>query len=229
MAWDPDARARDIAEDWVRMTFSNDPAFVAPAVGMMMGSREAVVNYMTPLGLTHLMATGHHYGPGPWVDNLERADWTPVYYHRAAADGIGFDRTKTGSDAVGQYAPEAAKALLADERHLLWFRHLPWDHRVRSGRTLWDELVVRYDLGVSQVGEMQRTWASLAPYVDPERHAEQAAFLAIQRQEAQWWRDASVAYFRTFARRPLPAGHAEPPESLEHYRSLSFPYAPGHD
>jgi alpha-glucuronidase len=228
LAWDPETPSAAIARDWAAMTFSADPAFVAPAVAMMLRSREAVVDYMTPLGLTHLMGTGHHYGPAPWVDDLGRADWTPVYYHRAGVDGIGFDRTRTGSDAVAQYAPRAARALLADERFLLWFRHLPWDHRVRSGRTLWDELVVRYDRGVGEVADMQATWAGLGPYVDRERHAQVAAFLGIQRKEAQWWRDASIAYFRTFARRPLPAGHAEPPESLTHYKALTFPDAPGH-
>jgi alpha-glucuronidase len=228
LAWDPEAPSAAIARDWAAMTFSTEPTFVAPAVAMMLRSREAVVDYMTPLGLTHLMGTGHHYGPAPWVDDLGRADWTPVYYHRAGVDGIGFDRTRTGSDAVAQYAPRAARALLADERFLLWFRHLPWDHRVRSGRTLWDELVVRYDRGVGEVADMQATWAGLGPYVDRERHAQVAAFLSIQRKEAQWWRDASIAYFRTFARRPLPAGHAEPPESLAHYKALTFPDAPGH-
>jgi alpha-glucuronidase len=228
LAWDPEAASAEIAQTWARMTFSNDPAFLRPAVAMMMASREAVVNYMTPLGLTHLMGTGHHYGPAPWVDDLERADWTPFYYHRADAQGIGFDRTPSGSDAVSQYASRAAAALLADERDLLWFRRLPWDHRVRSGRTLWDELVVRYSLGVDQVAGMRRTWAGLTPYVDAERHREIAAFLAIQQAEAQWWRDASLAYFQSRSQRPLPPGYAPPAHGLEHYKSLRFPYAPGH-
>lgn len=227
MAWDPYLSARDIAKEWARMTFSNDPRFLEPVVGMMMGSREAVVDYMTPLGLHHLMGTSHHYGPAPWVDDLGRADWTPVYYHRADATGIGFDRTKTGSDAISQYAPRAAAELLADERNLLWFRHVAWDRKVSSGRTLWDELVVRYTDGVRQVSDMRRAWAAMAPYVDAERHAEVAAFLAIQEQEAQWWRDACIAYFQTFSKRPLPAGYAPPAHPLAHYQALKFPYAPG--
>ena len=96
LAWNPDLSSRAIAEEWVRMTFSNDSRFVAPTVAMMMGSREAAVDYMTPLGLAHLMAAGHHYGPGPWQGGGARADWTPPYYHRADADGIGFDRTHNG-------------------------------------------------------------------------------------------------------------------------------------
>ena len=231
LAWNPEASARDIAADWAKMTFSTDPAFVAPVVDMMMRSREAVVDYMAPLGLHHLMATGHHYGPGPWVDDLERPDWNPVYYHRADAEGIGFDRTKTGSDAVAQYAPPVAK-LFGDirsvpERDLLWFHHASWDHRMKSGRTLWEELVVHYDRGVAAVRDMRTRWAKLAAYVDPERHAEIADYLAVQEREAQWWRDASIAYFSTFAKRPLPAGAAPPAHPLEYYKSLRFPWAPG--
>ena len=122
---------------------------------MMMGSREAAVDYMTPLGLAHLMARGHHYGPGAWQDGGARADWTPPYYHRADAQGIGFDRSAGGSNAVSQYAPALA-AVFNDpqqtpEKYLLWFHHLPWDHRMASGATLWDELVMHYTHGVEYV------------------------------------------------------------------------------
>jgi alpha-glucuronidase len=231
MAWDPQIKSEPIAREWVRMTFSNEPAFVDPVVAMMMGSREAVVNYMTPLGLHHLMGRGHHYGPGPWVEGGPRADWTSVYYHRANEQGIGFDRSASGSNAVAQYAPQVA-AVFGDrkrvpEEFLLWFHHVPWDDRVKSGRTLWDEMVHRYTQGVQSVAQMRKTWAGLGQYVDAERHAQVGAFLAIQQQEAQWWRDASIAYFQTFSKRPLPAGYAPPKHSLEHYRSLEFPYAPG--
>jgi alpha-glucuronidase len=230
LAWDPEASARGIAEDWTRMTFTNASAFVAPVVDMMMRSREAAVDYMTPLGLAHQMARDSHYGPGPWVSGGQREDWTSVYFNKADVNGIGFDRTTAGSDAVGQYAPPAAAAFEApadDDRFLLWFHHEPWDYRTRSGRPLWDELVVRYDHGVSEVAAMRRTWASLAPYVDAERHAQTTSFLAIQEDEARWWRDASIAYFQSFARRPLPAGHAPPPHDLHYYENLEFPYAAG--
>lgn len=231
LAWNPDQSSRDIAADWAAMTFSPDPAVVQPIVGMMMASREAAVNYMTPLGLHHLMARGHHYGPGPWVDGGPRADWTSVYYHRADRNGIGFDRTATGSNAVAQYAPEVA-ATYADltqvpEALLLWFHHVPWDHRMASGRPLWDELVGRYSLGVRQVQAMQGTWASLRGRVDAHRHEQVAAFLQIQLREAQWWRDASVAYFQSISGRPLPAGEAPPPHPLAYYQALQFPSAPG--
>jgi alpha-glucuronidase len=235
-AWDPQADARTIAEEWVRMTFTNDAAFVQPVVEVMMGSREAVVDYMMPLGLAHLFDTGHHYGPGPWVSDLKRADWNPTYYHRADADGVGFDRGpaldgRGGSGATSQYAPPVAK-IFADrrkvpEQFLLWFHHVPWDYKTRSGRILWDELVWRYTHGVEVVGRMRQQWAALAPYVDAERFAQVAAFLAIQEQEAQWWRDACIAYFQSINRRPLPAGFAPPAHPLEYYKSLRFPYAPG--
>jgi alpha-glucuronidase len=231
LAWDPYLDSRTVAEEWVRMTFSADPAFVEPVVAMMMGSHQAAVDYMTPLGLHHLMGRGHHYGPGPWVEGGPRADWTSVYYHRATREGIGFDRTTSGSDAVSQYAPPVAEVFNDPERvpedFLLWFHHRPWTSRVSSGRTLWDELVHRYSRGVAAVGKMQQTWAGLRDYVDAERHHQVARFLAIQRKEAQWWRDASIAYFQTFSRLPLPEGEAPPEHPLEYYMSLEFPHAPG--
>jgi alpha-glucuronidase len=230
-AWDPGLSAREIAEEWARMTFSNEPAFVDPVVAMMMASREAVVDYMMPLGLAHLFDTGHHYGPGPWVDDLARADWNPTYYHRADANGVGFDRGPKGSDATSQYAPAVGR-IFADrrkvpEQFLLWFHHVSWDEKVSSGRTLWDELVVRYTRGAEKVSEMRRIWAGLEPFVDPERFAQVSAFLAIQEQEARWWRDACIAYFQSVNRRPLPRGFAAPAHPLEYYKSLKFPYAPG--
>jgi alpha-glucuronidase len=227
LAWDPELSSRAIAQDWTRRTFSNDPAFVQPVSEMMVRSRETVVDYMTPLGLHHIMGRSHHYGPGPWVAGGERADWTSVYYHRASPEGIGFDRMASGSNAVAQYAPQAGKALAADEKNLLWFHRVAWDHKVASGRTLWDELVVRYTDGVRQVTEMRRTWDAMKPHVDAERHAEVASYLAIQEREAQWWRDACIAYFQQFSKRPLPPGYAPPPHPLSYYESLSFPYAPG--
>ncbi|PLR20299.1 alpha-glucuronidase [Caulobacter zeae] len=231
LAWDPEASSEAIARDWAAMTFTPDRRFTGPAVKMMMGSREAVVDYMTPMGLHHLMGRSHHYGPGPWVAGGERADWTSVYYHKADKAGIGFDRTASGSNAVAQYAPPVAAAFSdlskIDEKDLLWFHHLPWDYRTRSGRPLWDELVNRYSRGVKAVDGMQATWADLSPYVDAERHGEVATYLAIQRREAQWWRDASIAYFQSINGLPLPKGEAPPPLSLEAYEAMAFPYAPG--
>jgi len=232
LAWNHDLGARDIADEWARMTWGNDDAVAKPVVGMMMQSRQAVVNYMTPLGLHHLMATDHHYGPGPWVNNLKREDWNPTYFHRADAKGIGFDRTSTGSDAVSQYAPPVrdcfASLNCVSDDELLWFHHVPWTYRMRSGRTLWDELVGRYDLGVQQVHDMRRTWDSLRSRIDDERFQQVDAFLGIQEEEAQWWRDASVAYFQSISKRPLPKGSKAPAHSLDYYEAISLPYVPGH-
>ncbi|MBP2159291.1 MULTISPECIES: alpha-glucuronidase family glycosyl hydrolase [Asticcacaulis] len=231
LAWNPDASSRDIAVDWTKMTWTNDPAFVAPVVDMMMASRETVVKYMTPLGLHHQMATGHHYGPGPWVCDLSRPEWNPCYYAKADANGIGFDRTKTGSNAIAQYAPGAAKQWLdpkkIDSKDLLWFHHVPWTWKMPDGRTLWDNLVVTYGTGVKEVGGMRRTWTGLQTHVDPERFRAVSSNLVIQEKEAKWWRDASIAWFRSKSKLPLPAGEAEPEKPLEYYMSLEFPYAPG--
>ena len=231
LAWDPLAPSEEIARDWTRMTFTNDDKVVDEIVGMMMASREAVVDYMTPLGLAHLMATGHHYGPGPWVDDLGRPEWNPAYYHRADESGIGFDRTAIGSEAVSQYAPEW-QAVYGDveqtpEEMLLWFHHLPWDYEMASGETLWNELVRRYDRGVRKVRDMRARWGALAGDIDAERFDQVAQFLAIQEKEAQWWRDASVAYFQSISGLPLPEGAAPPPHDVAYYKAISHPYAPG--
>lgn len=232
LAWDPGLSSKDIAAEWARQTFTNDPAFVEPTVAMMMESREAPVDYMTPLGLTHLMATGHHYGPGPWVDDLPRADWNPVYFHRADKDGVGFDRTASGSDAVSQYASplaeEFADPATTPEELLLWFHHLPWDYKMKSGDTLWNTLVRRYDSGVADVAAMRAAWAKMEPFIDAERFEETAALLEIQEKEAQWWRDASIAYFQSVSKLPLPAGAKAPPQTLDDYKAIKFPHLRGY-
>jgi alpha-glucuronidase len=213
------------------MTWSDDPAVVEPIVAMMMASREAVVDYMTPLGLAHQMATGHHYGPGPWICDLARPEWNPCYYSRADKGGIGFDRTAAGSNALSQYAPSVA-ARWSDPRktdpdYLLWFHHVPWDFPMPSGKPLWNELIARYDRGVAEVDAMAATWASLRPFVDPERFADTADYLRIQAAEARWWRDASIANWQAVNGLPLPPGARPPARSLDYYKSLSFPEAPG--
>jgi alpha-glucuronidase len=185
---------------------------------------------MTPLGLHHQMSSDGHYGPGPWISGGPRADWTPVYYNRADAKGIGFDRMPGGSDAIGQYAPDAAKLFdspAQDDRYLLWFHHVPWDYRTLSGRSLWDEMVVRYSRGVDEVAAMRRTWAGLQPYVDPERFHQVSEYLSIQENEARWWRDACLAYFQSLSKRPMPAGYASPAHPLDYYEHLRFPYVAG--
>ena len=224
LAWNPSLSAGVIAEEWLKQTFSTDPEFIAAASQIMLGSREAAVDYMTPLGLAHLMATGHHYGPGPWVSELARGEWNPVYYHQADSEGIGFDRTVTGSNAISQYTEPVARGFAnpesIDNRYLLWFHHLPWDYPMRSGRNLWQELVLRYDRGLSAVETMQLAWSKLERFVDTERFDKTTELLKVQRQEAKWWRDACIAYFQNISNRPLPA-ELEPPEfSLDYYKAI---------
>ncbi|MGQ3178463.1 MAG: alpha-glucuronidase family glycosyl hydrolase, partial [Blastomonas fulva] len=231
MAWDPSLSSEAIAREWAAQTFGNDPVVIDTVVAMMMRSREAVVDYTGPLGLAHLFATGHHYGPGPWVSDLARPEWNPVYYHRADRQGIGFDRTRTGSNAVAQYAPVLARRY-ADPKttppeELLWFHHLPWDYKMPAGNTLWEEMVRRYDRGVAEVDSMRSQWATLRPRIDAERWTKTDAFLGVQQREARWWRDASLAYWMSINSLPLPNGSAAPQHDLEWYRQQSFPFAPG--
>lgn len=227
LAWDPALGAERVADEWASLTFGVRVS--KPIVGMMMRSREAVVNYTGPLGLTHLMATGHHYGPGPWVDNLGRADWNPVYFHRADKNGIGFDRVAAGT--LKQYASgwqsEWGDLKSCPENLLLWFHHVSWTYRMKSGKTLWEELVTRYSRGVAEVAAMRAEWAKLSGKVDAERFLQVSEFLKIQEKEAKWWRDASIAYWQSLNGLPLPPGFEAPEHSLEFYKSLSHPYAPG--
>ncbi|ALI97744.1 alpha-glucuronidase family glycosyl hydrolase [Rufibacter tibetensis] len=231
LAWDHALTSEDIADEWIKMTFSNSPAQVAPIKKMMMGSREAVVNYMTPMGLHHLMGWSHHYGPGPWIKDKPRADWTSVYYHRADEKGIGFDRTKTGSNALSQYAPEVqalwGNPTTCPEEVLLWFHHVAWDAKTKSGRTLWDELCYRYSGGVDSVRTMQKTWNALEGQVDKERHQQVKQYLAIQEKDARWWRDACLLYFQTFSKRPIPQELEKPQGTLEEYMKIDPKFAPG--
>ena len=226
LAWDHTLSSGEIAEEWIRMTFVNEPAVVARIRDIMLGSREAVVHYMTPLGLAHIMAAGHHYGPGPWVAR-GRADQTAVYYHRADTLGLGFDRTAAGSGALEQYFPQLRRRWASRESVpdslLLWFHHVGWSERLRSGRTLWEELVHEYSAGVDSVRSMARQWSTLEGAIDEARFRDVAAFLAIQQREARWWRDAAIAYFQTFSRQPVPAGYAPPAHPLDYYMQLRCP------
>ena len=216
LAWNPELSAEEIADEWIRQTFIRPAGmsfktfgkkFVDPVREMMMASREAVVDYEMPLGLHHLFG-GTHYGPMPW-ERLGRPDWTPAYYHQADSAGIGFDRTRSGSGNVDQYNEPWASTLndpeTCPENLLLWFHHLPWDHPMKSGRTLWDEICLHYDRGIRTVDGFRETWKGLKPYVAPALWDQTSGKLAIQAADARWWRDACVGYFQLFSKRPLPA------------------------
>jgi alpha-glucuronidase len=225
MAWDPSATSAQVAEEWARATFSNQPRVVSAIENILLASHQAVVDYMTPLGLVHIMATGHHYGPGPWVSDQSRPEWNPTYYHRADATGLGFDRTATGSNAVEQYfspvREQFAERARVPDAFLLFFHHVGWRETLRSGRTLWDELVYRYDKGVKAVRDMRDTWSRVRGEVDPQRFDEVAGFLDIQAAEARWWRDSALVYFQTFSGMPIPPEYERPALTLERYLAIS--------
>ncbi len=226
LAWNPDLASERIAREWVRMTLTNDSKTVTTITRIMLESYQALVDYMTPLGLHHIMWGGHHYGPAPWWDTEPRADWNPTYYHRADKDGLGFDRTKTGSNTVSQYHPGArdrfANLATCPENLLLWFHHVPWDYRMQSGRTMWDELAVHYQRGVDWVRAARKQWDGLTGAIDPEVHQRVAKKLATQERDAIWWRDACLLYFQTFSKRPLPSGVEKPQKTLDEYKSKSL-------
>jgi alpha-glucuronidase len=226
LAWDPQVSSEQIATEWTRMTLTNDARAVSTIVRMMIESHEAVVNYMTPLGLHHLFWGGHHYGPAPWWDKEKRDDWNPVYYHKADAFGIGFDRTKTGSDTVNQYRPEVARQFsnveTCPEKFLLWFHHVSWQHKMKSGRTLWDDMALHYQRGVVWVRTTRVKWTTLAGSIDRERHAAISKKLAIQERDAIWWRDACLSYFQTFSKQPLPEGVEPPAKTLSEYKEKAL-------
>lgn len=231
LAWNNKLSSEEIADEWIRQTFNNNPAFVAVTKDIMMRSHETLVNYMTPLGLHHIMGNGHHYGPAPWSNTLSRPDWNPVYYHKADSFGIGFNRTATGTNALAQYSKEFSSQYLdsnlCDEKFLLWFHHVSWSHKMKSGNTLWNELCAKYNQGVDDIKSSHQKWIALEKYVDKDRFEHVNMLLNIQVKDAIWWRNACLLYFQTFSKMPIPAKFEQPDKTLEYYKSLKFPYAPG--
>lgn len=228
LAWNPDLSAEEIAREWLAQTFTTDRRFVEPMTQVMMESREAVVDYMMPLGLHHIFAWGHHYGPEPWCEVPgARADWLPSYYHQADKEGLGFDRSRTGSDAVSQYPDSLARVFdsleQCPEEYLLWFHHVNWNQKLRSGRSLWDELCYKYQKGVDEVRAFQRIWKDMQPYVDAERYQAVAERLDIQARDAVWWKDACLEYFRTFSKKKYPEGVEPPVFTLKELKKVKLP------
>lgn len=231
LAWSPTLAAKDIFAEWSQLTFGSEGGVNETVENILQISYPAVVNYMTPLGLHHVMATDHHYGPGPWVNDLGRADWNPYYYHGATKDSIGFDRTSTGSGALNQY-PNAFARQFRDPGNcppefLLWFHRLPWEWKLDGGKTLWVTMAHRYQRGVESVDKMQQLWQSLEGQVDAGRFRQVEQHLTIQAREARWWRDASLAYFGSVNGRSFPVGTPKPKHNVEYYRALNYPYSPG--
>jgi alpha-glucuronidase len=209
LAWDHRLSSAAIAEEWIRATFTNDDRAVGSILNMMMGSWEACVNYMTPLGLHHIMREGHHYGPDPAYDQGHREDWRSTYYHRADAEGLGFDRSSNGSNAVEQYHPPVHDLFndlaTCPEKYLLWFHHVPWTHKMRSGRILWEELVWRYYQGVEEVNRMLETWKELKSHIDGQRYEDILNKLSTQLTHAIEWPQICLPYFQRFSRLSIPA------------------------
>ncbi|MBO7140372.1 MAG: alpha-glucuronidase [Prevotella sp.] len=227
-AWNPSLTPKAIADEWLAQTFTNNPTFVAPASKVMLESREAIVNYMMPLGLHHIFAGGHHYGPEPWyAPRGVRSDWTPPYYHKADSIGLGFDRTTKGSANVQQYPDELCKLYndlnTCPEELLTWFHHVPWDHKMKSGRTFWDELCHKYDDGVHEARHFLAVWDGMKTYVDKQRFDEVQRKLRIQARDAEWWRDACLLYFQTFSHRPIPQDMEHPVHNLDEMMKFRIP------
>lgn len=230
LSWNPYLSSDEIATEWIKMTFNNNKDFIKSVKLMMMESREITVNYMTPLGLHHIMGWDHHFGPGPWI-NKGRTDWTSVYYHRADLNGIGFDRSSSGSNASGQYSPQVRDKFdnidLCPENLLLWFHHVPWHYKMKSGRTLWEELCYKYYKGVQSVNLMIEIWKEQKGLIDNKRFKHVKALLKIQEKEAKLWRDACLLYFQTFSKKPIPSKYEKPKKTLKYYMNLRFKNVPG--
>ncbi len=231
LAWDHELSADQIADEWIRMTFSNNTTAIQPIKSIMLASRDIAVSYMTPLGLHHIMAWDHHYGPGPWIKDKPRRDWTSVYYHKADSLGVGFDRTSSGSNALAQYAPEIQNRYgsteTCPEKYLLWFHHVSWKFKMKSGKSLWDELCYHYSNGVDSMRWMRNTWNTVSSSVDEDRFKQVGTLLAIQENEAIWWRNACLLYFQTFSHMPIPTGLTLPDKTLDYYKKIEHPFAPG--
>lgn len=209
LAWNSSLTAEEIAHEWLVQTYENqDEKFTKPVEMMMMTSREACVNYMMPLGLHHIFKFDHHYGPEP--DGFIASyplEWCPVYYHKADAQGIGFDRSSKGTDAVGQY-PEPYRSLYDNietcpEEYLLWFHHVPWTYKMKSGSTLWQELCMKYNMGVAMVEVYRDFWhTSAKQYMKGHEQEWQHtdSLLNVQLENAKEWRNTCLKYFQTFSK-----------------------------
>ena len=209
LAWNPSLTAEEIAHEWLVQTYENqDEKFTKPVEMMMMTSREACVNYMMPLGLHHIFKFDHHYGPEP--DGFIASyplEWCPVYYHKADAQGVGFDRSSKGTDAVGQY-PEPYRSLYNNietcpEEYLLWFHHVPWTYKMKSGSTLWQELCMKYNMGVAMVEVYRDFWhTSAKQYMKGHEQEWQHtdSLLNVQLENAKEWRNTCLKYFQTFSK-----------------------------
>lgn len=249
LAWNNQLSSEQIADEWIKMTFSrqltadnglqksNLSSFNSQLLSrdscllsikkMMLSSHQTAVDYMMPLGLHHIFAWTHHYGPEPWCEIPgARPDWLPKYYHKADSIGLGFDRTTNGSNAVSQYASPLKEQFndinQCPDKYLLWFQHVPWNYRMKSGKTLWYELCYTYDKGVQSVREYQKIWDKAEPFIDAQRFAEVQSKLRIQARDAVWWKDACLLYFQTFSKQPIPYDIERPVHDLDSLKAIKL-------
>lgn len=224
LAWNHNLSSEQIASEWIQMTLTKEKAAVQKISEMMRKSLPIYVRYTYPLGTAHMMGEGHHYGPEPWLAKSGRPDWTSVYYHRADSIGLGFDRTGKVSNALKLYSPEVQKKWGDPQTcsldYLLWFHHVPWSKKLSTGRSLWEELCVRYYDGVEQVKGLQITWESLKSAIDTETFESVKGRLKIQEKEAMWWRDACVLYLGEYAQMPIPKPLTPPNRTLNEVKKL---------
>lgn len=228
-SWNPAIPAEVIAREWTKQTLA--PKTVASEnaiVDIMMRSREAIVDYMMPMGLHHQFADNHHYGPGAWISHKNvRLDWQPPYYHKADAEGLGFNRTTTGTDNVSQYAADYAQLVnnieTCPEKFLLWFHHVPWNYPV-AGEPMWDRLCHHYQNGVNEVRAMQAQWNSVKNDIDSEIFDAIAYKLSVQLKDAIWWKDGMLDYFQTWSKMPYPADVEPSQHNLEDLKKVLLPY-----
>lgn len=224
LAWNTDISSEKIVDEWIKQTLTRNTTAVGTIAGSMMKSRDIYVNYTSPFGLHHVMGESHHFGPEPWVEKAPRPDWTALYYHRADEKGIGFDRTKTGSNGLSQFPEELAKLYENEEdcpeEFLLWFHHVSWDKKLKNGETFWNAFVKSFYDGAEQVQDLQKEWQSVKANVPKETFENVEARLKTQYKEAIWWRDSCVLYFQTFSKKPIPAGLKAPERTLEELKKL---------
>ena len=227
LAWNHNISSTQIADEWLRMTFTNNPGFISKVKKMMLASRQIAVLCRDPLGLNDLFEQPHHFGPAPWY-NRGPLEWRNTYYHRADSEGIGFDRTASGSNAIEQYFPPIAQKFgnikTCPEKYLLWFHHVSWNYKMKSGRTLWGELCDKYYQGADSVRWMQKTWDKVKGSIDQQRYNHVKALLKLQYKEAVWWRNACLLYFQTFSNQPIPDQYSKPKKSLKYYKNLKVSY-----
>ncbi len=224
LAWNYEISSEQIADEWIKMTLTNDNNSVKTIKDILLNSRETYIDFTYPLGLAHMMGQSIHFGPEPWLEKSQRPDWTSIYYHQADSIGLGFDRTNAGSNALGLYKTEVQaqwnNPKNCDLNYLLWFHHIDWNQTLSNNKTLWEDLFFKYYNGVKKVEKMQSDWSKVKTNIDQQIFEDVNGRLARQRQEALNWRDACVLYFQTYSKMPIPSGYEKPSRTLTEMKEI---------